>query len=209
MLELALLGTRAMTYKLIALPYKGKITDLSKSEVKQFLPWFLEIMPERFKLLEAEVRESRGFSHWKADYTPDSLLQLGKWFVENTESRPRTQKEIENIKARQVIDVEVSKFDLTDKTYSLSADIGAYLGFILERQVSGLKWGQLLASKNNVDYGCPVLMMGSMKVIFNPFGVGRVLAGKYVRMTTDSTELKRVLDIWIESYQKYEKADKV
>lgn len=186
-----------MEYKIINPPFSLDFKDMPKKELKAWYNWFLGAIPERIKQLEGIVRDSTAFMNWKADKTPDSLDALGQWFALNVETRKRTNHEIQDIVSKLIFPISVPEYELTVKTFSLSIDIGMYLGEVFLENRSALKWDLPLKSKNFVDYGRPVLL-GFGKVPFNPVQMTITLAYGIVRGKRNNEGLRRIYDIWIE-----------
>ena len=135
-----------MTYRTIQPPFTLEFRTMPKDELRAYYRWFLEQIPERIVELQKAVNETAGYESWRADGTPASLDALGRWFVAQVETRPRTEKELDEIKADLPYPIAVSPSDLTNRTLSLAMDIGMYLSQVLMTNVSGLRWPQNLAA---------------------------------------------------------------
>lgn len=112
------------TYNTMQPPFTLNFAEMPKQELKAYVQWFQEITPERIEQLEATVQSSPGFENWRADFSPDSLDGLGKWFATQIETRPRTQEEIDAFNARAPLPINSSDSQLTNRTFSLAMDIG-------------------------------------------------------------------------------------
>ncbi|MBI5536841.1 MAG: hypothetical protein HY898_29235, partial [Deltaproteobacteria bacterium] len=163
-----------MTYQIISPPFSLKFWEMSEPELRKYYQWFMKALPERIKVLESAVQETEQYSLWSANETPDSLSSLGEWFTQNVEVRPRTQEEMWMLNERQPYTIEVAPVQLTDRTLSLSIDVGMYFSQVLLRNVSGTFWEQPMDSKS-IDYGQPVLN-GFSGAFFNPVQVATNVA---------------------------------
>ena len=72
------------------------LNELNKKELKKYYDWYIALIPERLNLLAQIVKSTPGYSEWKMDFTPESLVKLGFWFYENIETRALSEKEIED-----------------------------------------------------------------------------------------------------------------
>jgi len=185
----------ASEYKVIQPPFTLKFREMSKKELKEYLRWFLEIIPDRIQELTNGVRSSAGFESWSPDFTPVSLDSLGAWFGTQVETRPRSPEELDVIRSESPYEIEVPERDLTNRTFSLAMNIGMYLSQVLLRNHPSLKWNQPLGSKRFADYGQPVLIEFS----YGPLNcVHIVVTLAYGIASGRQTEkrLRELYDIW-------------
>ncbi len=186
-------------YEIIKPPFSLEFNSMSKEELKGYYKWYLNIIPERMKILERAVKSTKGYEDWKADYSPDSLIKLGQWFYENVETRKLTEEEIKAVydnSPEWFREVEIEDWELTRKTISLSIDIGMYLANVFIKNHPQVKWYHCIrCSKNNIDYGKPVLK-GFGKVSFEPTNMSLVQAYSIVRGKKKGEGLRRIYDIW-------------
>ncbi|MFC3653315.1 hypothetical protein ACFONN_17270 [Dyella humi] len=172
---------------------------MSKRELADYQEWFLDILPERIRILEDTVRTTPGFERWRADETPDSLDTLGEWLPTQVETRARTSEELAQVREQmqpQFRDIlPVQAWELTNRTYSLAMDGGMYLGQVMLRtHPERLQWGQDLRDRRNVDYG-QVVIVGTGVVPMNTVGFLVGIAQNFVRKT-GKRDLRAMYDIW-------------
>lgn len=167
----------------------------SKAQLKEYFSWFVEAIPARIDDLEREVRATDQYSDWPADFSPASLDALGHWFVEQVETRERTAAEMAAIHAGNPYPIEVSRSELTDRTFAAAVSVAMYWSRVLQAEHPHLKWKQLLGSKNNVYYGHAVFSAGP-GTIFNPVHLVIVMAYGAVRGTKTGARLKELHDFW-------------
>jgi hypothetical protein len=184
-----------MPYSTIQPPFALKFREMSKPELKAYFRWFLEILPARIQGLTEAVRESPGFGAWQADESPSSLDPLGDWFAAQAETRPRTTQEQQDILARSPYPIEISDYELTNRTFSIAIDIGMYFSQVLLKQHSSLRWEQPFGSKRFVDYGQPVLV-GFGVVPFNSVRMMVTLAYGLVSGEKAGRSLRQIFDTW-------------
>jgi hypothetical protein len=169
-----------MSYAIIKPPFPLRFRELSKAQLKSYYQWFMSVLPGRIQGLETEVRQAAGHPEWRSDCSPDSLRALGEWFAGQVQVRPRTEQEIEEIRANLVFPVEVEGVELTSRTFSIVMDLGMYFSQVVLKSLPGTKWDQPLGTKSFVDYGQPVLT-GFGRVPLNPVRIMFTAAYKIAR----------------------------
>lgn len=170
---------------------------LEKKDVLRYFEWFMSVIDQRTLALHQKVNASSGFQQWNPDYSPDSLNELGRWFVCVVEKRPRTAAEIAAIAAKSPYPIEIPDYDLSDKTFGLVFDVGIYFSLVFLLNFPTLRWYQILGNKRNVCYGHPALSGFAKGNEFPPLHLTRILAygiasGKYL----DGQRLRSLYDVW-------------
>jgi len=159
----------------------------------------MEILPARIDELANAVRDTPGYETWQPDKTPGSLDALGEWFASQVGKRPRTEEELreldEQVNGGRRFAIEISKEELTNKTYSLAMDIGMYLSQVFLQNHSSLRWTQVFGNKKFIEYGQPVLADFDNDQ-FNPVRIMVVLARGLADKTRDGRRLRELYDIW-------------
>lgn len=166
-----------MNYRLIQPPFSLKFREMSKPELKEYYRWFFAIRHDRLAELTQAVVATPGYEGWEPNQSDESMLTLGSWFVGHVEGRPRTPLEIDEIESEFGHPMGDLGPELTNRTFSLAFDIGLFLSQILPLKFPELTWEQKLRSKNEYNYGEPVLKYGKYYSI-NP--VGLVVARAYL-----------------------------
>lgn len=191
-------------YSIIELPIYPDLKNRSKEDLKEYYEWYINIMPERLKQLSSVINANKSYISWKADYSPNSLEKLGKWFFENVEIRNRNENEIKNIYENSPIwfqKVNINKWELSDRTFSLAIDIGMYITKTFLENNKVLKMThRLIGRKDDICYGQPVISGFKNKMEFNPTHIIITLAYGFADKTKNSSRLKEVYDIWIKLY---------
>ena len=184
-------------YKVLYPPFSKELQVMSKRELKEYYDWFMGQIPQRVNILSNFVTSSKGFEKWKADCKPSSLKLLGKWFSQNVDKRELTKKELDDI----YLDapdwfqkVEVEKWDLTDKSYSIAFDIGQYFSQVILRNNPNFKWKQIKAKKH-ADFGQPVIIGIGMAEL-NPINLITIIGLKLVEKGCTGSELLRMYLRW-------------
>lgn len=184
-----------MTYPIIQPPFTLKFCEMSKSELRDYFVWFMDVMPGRIKMLEDAVSAIPGFESWRADFNPDSLDALGEWFADQVATRERTAEEMSEIKAKMTMDLPIESRELTNRTYSLAMDIGMYLGEMMRKTHPSLRWDQYLKNKRDADYG-QVSINGTGVVSMNVVSFLIGIAGSIHRKKKTGRALRQTYDIW-------------
>lgn len=184
-----------MIYDKVQIPVSQELTQMSKSDLREFYEWFTCNMSRRVVCLERAVTTTPGYENWIADFSPESLDSLGNWFASVAESRPLTMAEIEERKQRAPMLLDFSKDHITSLTLAIAFDVGIYLGMVFSNNLGSLRWSQKFGSKGSVDYGQPVLE-GFGKAIFNPLRTAHVLAMQLAEGSHDGSRLKSIYEHW-------------
>lgn len=168
---------------------------MSKIELKNYSTWLQEIFPARIIELEKTVQHTSGFEKWHADFTPNSLNKLGDWFENQVETRSRTQDEIEEIKTKPTIPIEIPTTELTNRTFSLAIDIGIYFGQTLLIENPKLQWTQKLNNKRDIDYG-QLVLIGKGPIPCNPIHLLITLAYGITSKQKKGRDIFKLYEIW-------------
>lgn len=174
-------------------------------EAANYFEWFIYAIPSRLSILEQAVRSDSEYEVWVADKSPSSLLPLGSWFagqVGTKRASPSFAKFAEEHQRRQHPRIPVSKIDLipSDRTMSLTIDIGMYLGEVLATNFKKLHWG-ICDEENHVDYNQPVIKglrsIDNSKEIHCPVRrLVHTVALGFIDKDFPHSELFRVYEIW-------------
>lgn len=184
-----------MPYDNIQPPFTLKFWDMSKSELREYFKWFMNVLPSRIAELARAVTETPGLEHWKPDNTPESLSTLGEWFATQVDTRKRTSEELADLQSSSPFPIEFSDRQLTIRTFSLAVDIGMYFSQVMLANHPSLHWNQPSGSKNFVDYGQPVLVWFG-PVELNPIQIMITLAYGLSDGTYGGGRLRALYDIW-------------
>ena len=184
-----------MSYYIIQPPFTLKFKTMSKKELKAYHAWFMNSISERIHELTDEVRSSEGCKSWQPDYSPASLDSIGDWMVTQAETRKRTANEIDEIKKNCSFEIDVPEWELTNRTFSLTMDIGMYLARVFEHNHRNVSWDQPLKNKNYIDYGQPVLV-GFGNLTLNPVQIVSTIFYKISKGKGDGHQLRDTYDLW-------------
>ena len=184
-----------MHYSIIQPPFTLKFRQMSEQELKDYYQWFLGMIPKRICELEGAVTATPRFETWSPDLSAVSLDALGVWFAENVETRQRTSEEVDKIQGLSTLKTDSPEEELTNKTFSLSLDIGMYLSQVLVNNYPNIKWHQPLDDKKFVYFGQPVLI-GFGRVPLNPIRIIVTLAYGIASGKQTGIRLKEIYEYW-------------
>lgn len=182
-----------MTYSLIEPPFNLQFRDMAKKDLVAYAAWFHNSAPERIGVLTKAVNCTSGYENWESNATPESLDELGQWFEGQAETRKRGREEVENIRSKLMIPVDIPDEELADRTLSLAMDISMYFARVVLKNLPGTYWDQPLKNKKFVDYGHPVIM-GFGAVPLNPVRV--IITNAYKAAGKQRVDLRRLYDTW-------------
>jgi hypothetical protein len=167
------------------LPIDYQFSTKTKEELKLYGTWFNENKDKRIAYLIETVKSTQNFENWNADFTLDSLKQLGNWLNENIETTKLSEEEYK-IKREKIADwVEVPDWDLSIRSRSIIVDIGIYFGEVFMHIYPNLKWQQYFSkSKRDINNGHMVIpKFGKMELnpILVMLSVGWGIAKKEIQ----------------------------
>jgi len=153
-------------------PFSRKFKDISPAELRQLYRGYLTDLPQRLERLSSVVKQSSSRSSVILDFSPSSFGPLGNWLCLHVSLRRRSDSELAKILTAFHVAVDPSdhRFVLDQPSFDLAADIGAYFGESFRKFHPKIKWMLSIRSRNNIDYGQPVLT-GFGKAALNPTAV--------------------------------------
>lgn len=192
-----------MSYPEIYIPIDKNIHDLSAKEAKVFNEWYVRNIEERIKVLEKTVKQNEKHAFWHADYSKESLEELGDWLFYNLSARKLSEKELERSIANNnypdwftdIVREHSGNRKFSDETYRKCFDVGIYFGESLRKIVPFLEW-TYKTSKNYIHRNQPILVKKGYKSSLNPRNIVEVVAGKFMRGEATPDKLVRTFEVW-------------
>lgn len=177
------------------LPIDYEFSTKTKDELKLYWNWFKEHKEKRISYLIEVVKSTQGFENWNADYTSDSLKELGKWLAQNVETE-KLPEAVYNKKRNETPSyIDVNDWDLTIKTRSLLVDSGIYFGEVFIKEHKNLKWEQYFSkTKKDVNNGHVVIRLKKREL--NPIWLLYILGLGLVDKTNDEHRLYDLFKVW-------------
>lgn len=188
-----------MSYSIIKPPFLVEHETMTKKELREYFDWFQTMIPERIRELTHAVRGTFRFQNWEPDLTPESLDELGHWFVGQIEIRSRTEHEVQEIKNHSASPIKIPREELDDKTLSLAMDVGIYISQVFLKNHPTLRWDQPLKNNKYAHYGHAVLAgfrAGIYEDHFNPMHMMKVFAYDVAKKGKDAAGLQALYSIW-------------
>ncbi|RKR09278.1 hypothetical protein C8C83_0899 [Flavobacterium sp. 90] len=178
------------------LPTDYQFDNKTKEELKLYEIWFKENKDDRINHLIELVKTTPSFEDWNADFTPNSLNELGRWFYQNVETLKLTEEEYFNKRSQIPNYIEIEDWDLSIKTRSLIVDIGLYFGEVFIHTHKELVWKQYF-SKNKKDMNNGHMVIPKFgKLELNPILVIMGTAWGLARKKYDDKRLYDLYKIW-------------
>lgn len=180
------------------LPIDYEFSSKTKDELKLYGIWFKENKDNRIKHLIETIKATSSFEDWNADFTPNSLKELGRWFYENLETVKLTEEQYLN-KRLQIPDyIQIDDWDLSIKTRSIIVDIGFYFGEVFIHTHKGLEWKQYFSkNKKDVDNGHMIIPKFG-KLELNPILVIMSVGWGLARKKDNENRLYDLYKVWEE-----------
>lgn len=178
------------------LPIDFEFSTKPKEELKLYGVWFKENKVKRIANLLESVKATENFENWNADFTQNSIIELGKWFKENTQTTKLSEQEFKAKRAQVPDYIELDDWDLSIKTRSIIVDIGIYFGEVFINKYSQLKWKQHFSKiKRDVNNGHMIIPnFGKMEL--NPILVVLSVGWGFARKTKDENSLYDLFLVW-------------
>ncbi|AIF51853.1 hypothetical protein [Pelosinus sp. UFO1] len=148
-----------MIYSLLDPPNLKHYDDMTKTEAKKHLEWYLSQIPERLELLSNAFEFTGGRKKEKLDYSVESLRILWEWFIPQVITEPKTAAELEK-EAKILPGGKPRNLErLSIGTLAIAMDIAIYLAEVFIRTCKNVNWGLAKSrSKNYINYNRPVLL---------------------------------------------------
>jgi len=187
-------------YNVIAFPFTDSLYDMPKKELRAYLKWFVEQIPERLVQLNRAVTSTKGYEDWKSDYSPASLKILSDWFFQEVKHNEQTLKlkDQDEAKYGDTIPFLNRMLGLSYLTQSLCVDVGIYIYKMLITNVKpDIEWVQDLRSRRNIQFGIPLLKIPDPHYPPSPIWMSEVTALRFLDGDPDRiTEVYEMIAEW-------------
>lgn len=148
----------------------GEFKDLTVEQAKLHFEWYIGEIPKRMKLLQQYVNIFN--NDLELDYSPESLLEVWKIFIDKIELRNKTDKEVESelSKHPKHLHKELLKNNktFTTETLIVAMDIAIYFAEVIVRNNENINWGYFTEPLDMMDVNEPVLLGFKFDKIMNP-----------------------------------------
>lgn len=173
-------------------------TDMTKKEAQDHFAWYIKEIPSRMKLLQNTFSEMSGIAKEELDYSPESLIKLWQWYVNNVEIEEKSE-EIKNNEREQY--PQWIQANLSDKKISIgwmavAMDIAIYFSECFIKEHSAIEWSFVSKPKNLAYINKPVLVGFKGGLDLDSTNVVRVLTSKIVDGEKESNALLKIYKNW-------------
>lgn len=177
------------------LPIEYAFQSKTKDELKLYGNWFKENKNSRLNYLIEYIKSTPNYQYWNADFTPESLKELGKWLKENVETEKIPEQEYNKKRDEIPNYIELNDWDLTIKTRSILVDVGIYFGETYINTYKNLKWQQYFSKiKRDVNNGHVIIKL--KKDDINPVWLLYILGLGLADKTKDENSLHNLFKVW-------------
>jgi len=187
-------------YNVIVYPFTESIFELPKKQLRAYLKWFVEQIPERLVQLNRAVTSTKGYEDWKADYSSASLKILSDWFLQEVKHNEQTLKlkDQDEEKYGDTIPFLERMQGPSYLTQSLCVDVGIYIYKMLITNVKpDIEWVQDLRNRRNLQFGQPMMKISEHLNPQDPVRKVRVVVLKFLDDEPDRiTDTYEMLAEW-------------
>ncbi|QSE99207.1 hypothetical protein [Fulvivirga lutea] len=203
------LGLLMEDYAIIEFPVGKAFDEMTPKEGRITFEWFIGIIPERMAILENEIHQD--YPTWRADYTRESLFNLGKWVKSHVKMRKFEEHEKENmIRERGMTKFQADLIREMDEKLSpgserIRFDAGIYLGETLKKNIEHLEW-QYEKRKRMASKGSPILALKKNSPIkYHPMIVLQISRTTTIGLAEGDTkddQFVYIYDRWYKNFTK-------
>ena len=187
-------------YNIIVFPFTDSLYEMPKKELRAYLKWFVEQIPERLVQLNRVVTSTKGYEDWNADFSQKSLKILSDWFVQAVKHNEQTLKlkKQDDAKYGHTIPELMRILCLSYLTQSYCFDVGTYIYKMLVTNVKpDIEWVQDLRNRRNIEFGEPLIKYSVNAYPANPIGMVIVTALRFLDGDPDRiTEVYEMIAEW-------------
>ena len=191
-------------YEFLVPPLNKPFDELTFQEATDYFEWFVDSIPERIEYL-------RSVTNLIFDYSPESLITLWKWVIEqaDVEKAPKNQiKELKrNLKsipydmAETILTENSSQFTL--QTEYMLRDVAMYFGEVCVKNNQSIYWGFHTDIEKDSFVNRPLLMgfldkdfSPPFQAEFDPIFTVRCIAYNIIDGDESKYDLKQIYDKW-------------
>lgn len=172
--------------------------EMTKKEARIHFEWYVNEIPARIELLKKAYQFTTGRSEKDLDCSPESLIPLWEWFVNDIAeviNRPKEEIEKELSETPKWVHEFSRAKKLSFHSQAVSMDVGVYLAETLRKNIESLFWGFRSTPKSLYCVNRPILMDPSDRAfIFAPAHKLSILNYKLVDGQTDISGLYKLYE---------------
>lgn len=189
-----------MNYNLLEPPFNIKpFREMNKSEAQIHFDWYIQQIPKRIQMLSDAFELTGGGNKEDLDYSPESLVKVWNWFIQNAEILRKTKEEIAlETKSLPILarnDISTNK--ISTGWLSVAMDIALYFAKCIIYNYDQIKWGILTKPKDLAYVNKPVLMGFKAKIELDVSGVINNQVIKVVNGEKNPNTLLGLYKTWV------------
>jgi len=171
---------------------------MNKDEAEQHFRWYLSEVPDRIALLKEFIAKS-GCNTETMDYSPNSLICLWDWYLNNVSIvlKNRWEYEQEILQYPEYVRYSVSKYKLETLWMAVAMDIGTYWALCFLEYDKRLHWGYFTKPPKLSGVNKPCVMGFPNKMEFCPADIMSTMVSRTVTGSAKDTELYETFNHWI------------
>ena len=186
-----------MSYQVINdLPIDFYFNEKSKKQLKLYYDWFFSHKSQRIEELTCAVNSMIGHKDWAADYTPNSLKELGEWLNKNIKTEKLSEEELKRKREQVPLYITINDYDLSNETYSKLIDVGIYFGEVFIENYKYLKWEQYFSNIKNDSNQGHLVLKGFGKLVLNPIRVSYITGSSMADKKENDNTLYESFENW-------------
>lgn len=188
-----------MDYLLMQPPFEVKtFKNMSKKEAETHFNWYVNEIPSRLELLEKTYRETSNEVEIVLDYSPESLIKLWQWYINNVEIEEKSEelKKLEMEQYPEWVRVNLSSQKISIGWMAIAMDIAIYFSEFFIREHTTIKWGIVSKPKSLAYINKPVLVGFKGGLDLDSTNLVRVLTSKLIDGDKDANSLLKVYTTW-------------
>lgn len=141
---------------------------ISQIEVRKNFEYYISQSNDRIDYLYSYIINSG--INIEFDYSPNSLINLWKWYETQIEVVEKTEEEL-NSQISQYPDWMkdfVSKKKISENTLKIALDMSFYFAEVIIRNNNKIKWGYFTSPRSRVSVNQPILLGFANDIDLNP-----------------------------------------
>ncbi|GIP45168.1 hypothetical protein J45TS6_36270 [Paenibacillus sp. J45TS6] len=156
-----------LDYPLMHPPFEIKdFKEMTRKEARVHFNWYVNEIPIRIELLKKAYEFTSNGSETDLDYSPESLIPLWEWFVNDIAEVVNLSKEEIEKKLSETpewIHSYIKRNKLSVSSQGVALDIGLYLAETLKKNIDSLYWDFKSTSKTYIFCNKPILRHPTVK----------------------------------------------
>ena len=173
---------------------------MNKKEAQMHFSWYINKIPERIELLRMAYFKTGGGDKENLDFSPQSLIELWRWFINIIETVPKSEEkiaeEIQQVPNWLKDTVYENAIELSLGSQIILMDIAIYFAEVFEENFDNIQWGVITKPKSLAYVNRPVLIGFSSGLEMDPRILLSNLALEIIDGNNDIKELFSLYEVW-------------